>query len=1261
MSIMNGLLSTGGPLPYFDFFVRETLRYSPKYAIETVIIHGEERLLTAVSKKGVIVAPVHYGSYFLIAGAFHHKLRLKASGIVTYNNVAIMPESERREWLDIYQRAICLQECEFFYAGKSSKNEIVDFLQGRDHALWSMLDVRESGRERPEFPFDFLGRKIYLQLGTARLARVAETPILPVCIKYDATLRQHHLHIGTEISPCLDEWTMTQLALQQIQEWIGDDMSQFFHEIDDFSRPSPENEKANGFGMLFDQFSRYKACEDLLSRAGVSAGDDMLDIGSGPETLFQNFLPGVKKTFIDPLIEEDKTGRRIKGDLDSPKLLGRTFSAVSAIDVLEHVPQQFRISFLERMSSFAEKYLILGFPVAEEGVSQGADELIDAEYAKVYGKKYPWLDEHYTYGLPSLQETITFFETRGWICQCIGHGHVPWLEQLLPLVITGWEIKELQEFLLDASCRFNTEFYPFDFAAPHYRYFVVCTRAPVAPLSVTAPDDFATADQRFRDFVQDLRNTYYCLSLRILSDASQKRDVTINAAQKTCNDAFAERDAAKAQLDTILQSKSWRVTRPMRRVARTLRGGVQQDDARLVVNLLHSWYQHLPVPTPVRRRLSRPLRRFVTRWLSHPVGLWVPPDTSIRVASPLPGKRDYIVFGVIDWHFRHQRPQQLALQLAARGNRVFYISVNFIDGNDPGFAVEPLDEAGRLFNLRLHLLGAPSVYESPPGVQESAQLRSSIGLLLGWAEACSLVALVQHPYWFSIATALPNSRLVYDCMDHHEGFGSVKQAMLAQERALLGACDLTVTTSSWLDSAVAGKTRCSVIVRNAADFNHFAAVPDDVYKDPEGRRVIGYYGAIAEWFDIELVAAVAAELSQCAVVLIGADTIDARHRLARYHNVTFLGEIAYRELPRYAHAFDVCLLPFKVVPLTLATNPVKVYEYLGMGKPVVSVDLPEVRQLGSLCRIASDHEAFVAAVRDSLQPSMRDEIQARREFARTQTWSHRADALVQATESTNNEPPVSVVIVTYNNLDLTKQCLASIDEYSDYPKLEVVVVDNASADGSPEWLREWAQQGPDRQLIVNDENLGFSAANNQGLREAKGEYLVMLNNDTHVTPGWVRTMVNHMRRDPILGLLGPVTNNIGNEARINIVYDNMTQMIIRASDYTRRHMGELFPLRTAAFFCVMLKRETFEMIGPLDEAFGRGFFEDDDYCRRVEQAGLRVVCAEDVFVHHHLSASFDKLKHQERRKLFEENKRIYEAKWGTWIPHNYREDGNKSG
>lgn len=752
---------------------------------------------------------------------------------------------------------------------------------------------------------------------------------------------------------------------------------------------------------------------------------------------------------------------------------------------------------------------------------------------------------------------------------------------------------------------------------------------------------------------------------------SWRKEVTNRNDQiEKLNQVLAERDGQIANLNQVVaehdtqvrafkNSASWRLTRPFRFVARLVRYGFTNEDRQRITQVLRSRYHSLPLPASVKG-----MARSAYHWV-YRNNLRAFPRSALRVTQfhaptirPLAqqhNKPDYVVWGVIDWHFRHQRPQQLALALAASGRRVFYISEALVDDERAGFEAEALDDSGKLFQVKLFAKGAPSIYSDAPAIEIVTQLRRSIGEVLDWAGCKQIVSLVDHPFWYDIASVLPNSRLVYDCMDHHEGFGSNAESMLQLEKKLLSEAELTITTSTWLDDALASHAAHRALIRNAGEYKHFANVPDSIYRDPRGRRIIGYYGAIAEWFDLDLVEAVARQQPDCSVLLVGADTVNARSRLAKLHNVTFTGEVAYSQLPHYLHGFDVCLLPFKVIPLTLATNPVKAYEYLGTGKPIVTVDLPEMAQFNGLVYAAAGKDAFLAAVSKVLsKPEPDSLIQQRKAFAEGQTWQHRAEALIQHAESTARDPKVSVVVVTYNNMNLTRECLESLDEYSQYEPLEIIVVDNASSDGSPAFLSEWVTNGHNRKLILNEDNRGFSAANNQGLAAATGEYLVMLNNDTYVTPGWIRTLVRHLQRDRTIGLIGPVTNNIGNEAKIDIAYEGMDEMRLMSATYTHRHIGQIYPLRTAAFFCVMMPRTTYERVGALDEAFGQGFFEDDDYCRRIEQHGLRVVCAEDVFVHHHLSASFNKLKQQDRQKLFENNKKTYEAKWGRWAPHEYR-------
>jgi GT2 family glycosyltransferase/ubiquinone/menaquinone biosynthesis C-methylase UbiE/glycosyltransferase involved in cell wall biosynthesis len=670
----------------------------------------------------------------------------------------------------------------------------------------------------------------------------------------------------------------------------------------------------------------------------------------------------------------------------------------------------------------------------------------------------------------------------------------------------------------------------------------------------------------------------------------------------------------------------------------------------------------MPVSVATKQRLRdvffsiiRPLRQSVRH---KSVKVYPADETAQPMAQTVSAsvKRVVFVFAVIDWHFRTQRPQHIARSLAEGGHQVFYFSNHFCDADEPGYQLERLPGADSLYQVKLHVKGAPAIYFDAPSDQALAMLTRSIAKVIDDFKAVSSFSIVQHAYWYPLVKRLPNSYHIYDCMDHHEGFGNVPANLLEIEKDLLRRADLVTVTSSWLEDFARQHNPNVALVRNAAEYAHFVTRPEQVYVDRKGRRIIGYYGAIAEWFDLDLVRAIALEHPNCLILLVGNDTVGARRMLADLPNVEFTGEVPYTKLPFYLHAFDVCLLPFKVIPLTLATNPVKVYEYLSAGKPVVCVDLPEVGQFQDLVSRASSLEDFVMQVSASLKESgvvAEQKSAERRSFASEQTWCHRAAQLSTALE-TIRIPRVSVIILTFNNLDLTRACLDSVLLRSDYPNLEVIVVDNGSSDNTPAYLKDLACRHPEVRVVINSENLGFAAGNNTGLSIATGDYLVILNNDTVVTQGWVMTLVRHFQNDPSVGIVGPVTNNIGNEARIETRYQSIEAMPGEALRHTLANMGKTSPMRTAAFFCVMFSRSVYELCGPICEDYGRGFFEDDDYCRRVEKVGFRIVCAEDVFIHHHLSASFNKLKRQERQQLFDENKKIYEAKWGKWIPHNYR-------
>jgi hypothetical protein len=614
---------------------------------------------------------------------------------------------------------------------------------------------------------------------------------------------------------------------------------------------------------------------------------------------------------------------------------------------------------------------------------------------------------------------------------------------------------------------------------------------------------------------------------------------------------------------------------------------------------------------------------------------------------------DILVFPVIDWHFRFQRPQQLATELARQGHRVFYFKTEFT----PAGVDRPYlfwEQPGpNVFSVQLNA-GDPdlAICKSRGSEQQIARILASLEALCRDCAINASISFVDLPFWRRVALALPNTLLVYDCMDHHAGFEDNDPEMLDEERHLIEDADLVLTSSLGL-SRIIGRQRETVLIRNACDVGHFSRPGGDIRRLSE-RPVVGYFGAIAHWYDMALLVKAASAYPDWQFVLIGS-TYGCNIAEARTQpNITFLNEMPYALLPRYLYGFDICIIPFLINDLTLNTNPVKLYEYLVAGKPVVATAMPEVMAVEpGLTHVGTSHDDFIAKLGVAMAESGDLELaRFRSEWACRQSWGHRIRQFEAAAAAFY--PRVSVIVLTYNNLELTKKCLASLEAHSHYPDLELIVVDNASSDGSRDWLAGYGTAHPEVKVILNERNLGFSAGNNVGLRQATGAWLVLLNNDTQVTDGWVFDLLRHARRDPTIGLIGPVTNNIGNEAKLEISYDGAAEMHRRARDHTRWRRHVHFELGTLAFFCVMFSRAVLEQVGLLDEAFGVGMFEDDDYCNRVRAAGYRIVCAEDVFIHHELSASLSQLGQERRQRLFEENRRIYERKWGAWIPHRYR-------
>jgi len=219
----------------------------------------------------------------------------------------------------------------------------------------------------------------------------------------------------------------------------------------------------------------------------------------------------------------------------------------------------------------------------------------------------------------------------------------------------------------------------------------------------------------------------------------------------------------------------------------------------------------------------------------------------------------------------------------------------------------------------------------------------------------------------------------------------------------------------------------------------------------------------------------------------------------------------------------------------------------------------------------------------------------------------------------------SIIILTYNELqEGTIPCVESIYEHTNINDFDLIIVDNASKDATPKYLQGLKEKYHNVKIQLNSKNKGFPAGMNDGLKLAEGEFLVLLNNDILVTPDWLSSLLAPLITNPEIGLVGPISNNVGTEQRIDIEGLDKNNYVDYTREYLNRHKGEVFFTKRICFSCVALRRDVFEKIGFLDEKFGIGFYEDDDYCLRIQKADYKLAVTEGCFIYHQGSLSFDK-------------------------------------
>jgi len=221
-----------------------------------------------------------------------------------------------------------------------------------------------------------------------------------------------------------------------------------------------------------------------------------------------------------------------------------------------------------------------------------------------------------------------------------------------------------------------------------------------------------------------------------------------------------------------------------------------------------------------------------------------------------------------------------------------------------------------------------------------------------------------YPASGNVVGFLGEEKIVYHCVDEYSEFtGTDKEAILALERDLMAKCDCVIVSSDRLYETKRPYNENTFLVTHGVDVDHFrracdprTVIPDEMKRLP--RPVIGFFGLIADWVDLDLIRHLAVARPDCTFALIGKVTTDVS-LFEGLPNVHLLGQKSYDELPGYVKGFDLALLPFVMNELTIASNPLKLREYLAAGLPVISSAIPEAEKLKHLIRIGRDKHEFL--------------------------------------------------------------------------------------------------------------------------------------------------------------------------------------------------------------------------------------------------------------------------------------------------------------
>jgi glycosyltransferase involved in cell wall biosynthesis len=262
---------------------------------------------------------------------------------------------------------------------------------------------------------------------------------------------------------------------------------------------------------------------------------------------------------------------------------------------------------------------------------------------------------------------------------------------------------------------------------------------------------------------------------------------------------------------------------------------------------------------------------------------------------------------------------------------------------------------------------------------------------------------VPHPGF--LANAFNEAAVVYYCIDDYAALPDVDARAVAEMDAhLTNRADQVFVASSLMLQAKRRMKPSAVLAPHGVDVALFRTASDPQLPIAPAARnlrrpVIGFYGLIEAWIDLDLIADLAARRPEWTFLMIGRLAVDAG-RLTGLPNVVFAGPQPYQSLPTWAKAFDVAIAPYRLTRQVMHSAPLKLREYLATGKPIVAVAAPEIERLAGLVRIAGGAGQFITAIEDALCNDTEADRARRIAAASTMTWDARIAEVVEVVEHT---------------------------------------------------------------------------------------------------------------------------------------------------------------------------------------------------------------------------------------------------------------------